>query len=93
MPNLSRMQMDLHGPSSAAAALDYSGGDVTFTAPKTPTGFWVGGTGALKVDMQGGGTVTFSAIPAGTLLPIAVTKVYQTGSTVTLTVVLYHDPI
>lgn len=93
MPALERSQRDLSGPFTAASALDYSGGDVAFVPPKNPTGVYVGGTGSLKVDVQGGGTVTFAAIPAGTTLRVAITKVYQTGSTVTNSVLLYHDPI
>ena len=46
---------------------------------------WVGGNAGAAVDvaveMLGGGVdVTFVAVPAGTLLPIAVSKVLSTGT-------------
>jgi hypothetical protein len=40
---------------------------------------YVGTAGTLKVDTVAGDTVTFGAVAAG-LLPIAVTKVYLTGT-------------
>lgn len=43
---------------------------------------WIGGAGNVTVDMAGGKTnVPFNSVPAGTLLRIAVTKVYATGTT------------
>ncbi|ADE12142.1 spike base protein, RCAP_Rcc01079 family [Sideroxydans lithotrophicus] len=54
------------------------------TAAVAYDGLWVGGAGNVKVDMANGQTgVTFTAVPAGTLLKIAVTKVYATGTTAT----------
>nr|DAL11089.1 MAG TPA_asm: hypothetical protein [Bacteriophage sp.] len=50
---------------------------------------YVGGAGNVKVDMVSGGTVTFSNVAAGTLLPIQVTRVYATGTTATLIIGLY----
>jgi hypothetical protein len=50
---------------------------------------YVGGAGAVKVDMLGGETVTFSGVPAGTVLPIRVTKIYATGTTASLMIGLY----
>lgn len=44
-------------------------------------GIWVGGVGDLTVVTQDGSTVTFSAVAAGTLIPIAATKVMSTGTT------------
>lgn len=41
------------------------------------------GSGALKVDMVNGDTVTFAGLTANTILPIAVKKVYATGTNVT----------
>lgn len=47
---------------------------------------WVGGAGNLALVAAGdSGTVTVSAVPAGTLLPIAVTKV-MAATTATLIV-------
>lgn len=54
------------------------------TAAVAYDGLWVGGAGNVKVDMAGGQAgVTFNSVPAGTLLKIAVTKVYATGTTAT----------
>ena len=50
---------------------------------------YVGNSGNLKVDMVSGGTVTFSNLTAGTLLPIQVVRVYATGTTATLLIGLY----
>ncbi len=53
-------------------------------------GIYVGGTGNLKVDMCGGDTgITFAGVPAGTILPIQVVKVYATGTSATNIVGLY----
>lgn len=50
---------------------------------------WVGGAGDLTVTLLGGDTVTLSAIPAGTLIPIRAKQVAATGTTATLIVGLY----
>lgn len=50
---------------------------------------WVGGAGDLKVDFVGGGTVTITGVPAGTLLPIQIIRAYSTGSTATAVVALF----
>lgn len=51
---------------------------------------YVGGTGDVAiVDYHGGTAVTLSAVPAGTLLPIACRKVMSTNTTATLIVALY----
>lgn len=53
-------------------------------------GIYVGGTGAIQVDTVGGETaVLLSGIPAGALLPIAVTKIYSTNTTATLMVIVW----
>lgn len=35
------------------------------------TGIWIGGTGNVSVTMWDGSTATFTAVPAGTLLPVS----------------------
>ncbi len=50
---------------------------------------WVGGVGDVSVVMLGdllAAPVTFTAVPAGTLLPIAVKRVRSTATTATLIV-------
>lgn len=57
--------------------------------PDPTRGLYVGSTGNVKVDMVSGGTVTFTAVPAGVLLPIQVERVYATGTTATSIIALY----
>ena len=46
--------------------------------------FYVGGTGDIKVDLANGATViTFSIVPAGSIMPIRCIRFYSTGSTAT----------
>lgn len=45
---------------------------------------YIGGAGNLKVTTVGGSVVTFSGLPAGTVLPVQVTLAWSTGSTATL---------
>jgi hypothetical protein len=53
-------------------------------------GLYIGGAGNVNVTMEGDGTdVLFSGVPAGTVLPIRVTKVKATNTTATLIVALY----
>lgn len=51
-------------------------------------GIWVGGTGTVVAIDRDGTTVTFSAIPAGTLLPIS-PKCIKVASTATLMIAMY----
>lgn len=54
---------------------------VVFSPPLR--GIWVGGAGALAVTTQDGTVVTFAAVPAGTLVPIAASKVMSTNTVAT----------
>jgi hypothetical protein len=59
--------------------------DTTVFAPTG--GIWVGGTGDVAVlGANDTVPVVFSAVPAGTLLPVCATKVMATGTTATLLV-------
>lgn len=49
----------------------------------TTRALWVGGAGDVAVVMVGGETVTFTSVPAGTMLPISVTRVLSTGTSAT----------
>jgi hypothetical protein len=60
------------------------------TANINPTrGVYVGGTGTLKVDMADGSTVTFTGILAGQVHPLAVRRVYATGTSATTIIGIY----
>jgi len=69
---------NLHSFASAATAavIDVDVGDVT----ENYQAVYVGEDGNLAVTI-GGTNVTFSNIIAGTILPIKVSKVFQSGST------------
>lgn len=49
---------------------------------------WVGGAGNVVVDLLNGATVTFSGVPAGTLLWLAAKRV-RVASTATLMLACY----
>lgn len=46
-------------------------------------GLFVGGAGAVTVETAAGDTVLFSAVPAGAIIPLVVTKVKSTGTDAT----------
>lgn len=43
---------------------------------------WVGAAGSVKVTTIAGNTATFVGATAGSVLPIAVTRIWSTGTTV-----------
>lgn len=49
----------------------------------TPSWIYIGGAGNVKVDTEGGETVTFNNVLASIALPVSVTRVYSTGTTAT----------
>lgn len=63
----------------------------TAPLPNITRGIWIGGTGSgnLKIAGPTGNTVTFTAVSAGTLLPIRISTVFATGTTVTNLIGLY----
>lgn len=73
-------------PAQGAVAIDYSGGDQVLATESR--GIYIDTAGNLKVDMADGTTVTFENLAAGTIYPIAITKIYQTGSTTAAGLVL-----
>ena len=57
---------------------------VTLDAGVSPTrGIYVGGTGNVSVVMTSGKTVVLTALAAGMIHPISVTRVNTTGTTAT----------
>lgn len=74
--------------ASAFGGVAITKSDATVLSPFLRA-LYVGGTGDVAVRMMDGTTPTFSAVPAGTLLPIQVDKVLSTGTTATLMVGLY----
>jgi hypothetical protein len=50
---------------------------------------YIGGAGALRVEMMGGEEIVFAGLAAGTLLPVRIQKVFATGTTATALVALW----
>jgi hypothetical protein len=74
-----------YGATSAAVVTK---SDSTVLAPTRA--LWVGGTGDVAVIFTGDtAAVTISAVPAGTLLPIQVSKVMSTNTSATLILALF----
>lgn len=74
-------------PAAYMAAVDYSAGDVDFTG-RIPVALFAATTGDIKfdgmpIDDSTATTVTVT-VPAGMVLPVCVTKVWQTGTDVEL---------
>jgi hypothetical protein len=62
----------------------------TVDLEKFTRGIWVGGVGNVVVNMASDDQViTFVAVPAGTLLPIRVSRVLLTGTDATSLIGLY----
>jgi hypothetical protein len=70
-----------------AVAISVGSGDQTISPPAR--GIWVGGAGNLVVRLlNDANDTTFTGVTAGTWLPIMVSIVRQTGTTVTNAVAL-----
>jgi hypothetical protein len=52
-------------------------------------GLWVGGLGNVRVLTREGTDVTFTAVAAGTHLPVQVQRVFATSTTASLILALY----
>lgn len=78
---------DSTAPAFRAAAINLAAD----TSLEVTRNVYVGGAGDVKVDMQHGETVTFKSVPAGTFMPIQVSKIYSTanGTTATNLLALY----
>ncbi len=57
--------------------------------PHVPRAIYVGGSGNIAVVTQGGDEVTFTSVFAGSLLPVRVKRVKDTGTTATLMIGIY----
>ncbi len=84
-------------PLPVESALTVTPSDTTNLVPpsgdanKATRGLLIGGAGTVKVDMADATTVTmtFPATACGLLIPVAVKKVYATGTTATAIVAFY----
>lgn len=68
----------------ASAITPTNGADLAFRT----TAIWVGGAGNLALVLSSGDTVTFTAVPAGTLIRVRADQVPSTGTTATNLVAL-----
>lgn len=68
----------MSGPAINAFAI--SPDDATDLA-LTTRALYSGAGGDIAVIMQGGGTITFKAVPAGVILPLRVQRVMLSGTT------------
>jgi len=59
------------------------------TADNPGMALYVGGAGNVALITEGGDTVTFTAPPVGSIIPIRFTNVKATGTTATLLVRLW----
>jgi hypothetical protein len=50
---------------------------------------YVGGTGDITATSQGGDSIVFKAVPVGTVLPVALSRIKATGTTATNLVVIW----
>lgn len=57
--------------------------------PNLTRAIWVGGTGTIAAILKSGKTVTFTGVPAGTMLRVRVSRVLATGTTATNMVALW----
>jgi hypothetical protein len=73
----------------AYAAASVTPDDDTNLTDSPTRGLYVGGAGNVEVIMQRGDTVVFSGVPAGTILPVRVTRVKSTNTTATTILALY----
>lgn len=68
----------LDSPARDGAAL--SGND-TADLTYMPRALYIGIGGDLRVEMAGGQVLTFANVPGGTILPLRISKLLQTGTT------------
>ena len=77
----------LESPATSAVAVSPNDG---VDLAEVSRALYIGVTGNVTVDMYGTGTsVAFVGLPAGTVIPIRVSRVYATGTTAGSIVSLY----
>lgn len=70
----------LTAPATTAFAIAPSDGQ---DLPETARALYVGGGGTVSLVTKDGATVSFVGLAAGTVLPVSVARVRQTGTTAT----------
>lgn len=75
---------------SGGLPLSGSASYTIYASPETNgCALYVGVAGDVKVKMSSGKDVIFTAVPAGSFMPVNVTKVYETGTDATNIVALW----
>lgn len=74
--------------TSAAMSVQAVTPSDTAALPAGCKGLWIGGAGNVVVTMWDGTTATFSAVPAGTSLPVS-PKLVKAATTATLIIALF----
>jgi hypothetical protein len=82
----STFRTGLSDPANDAKAVTPS---ATAILDQTTRYVYVGASGSLNVVTAAGTTVSFSAVPAGTTIPIRVNRVLATGTSATAIVALW----
>lgn len=82
---LARARASSSDPARDGVAFTGATADQTISPPSR--GVYIASDGDLKVDMLGydgatGATLTFVGVKGGTILPIVIIKIYDTGTTV-----------
>jgi len=75
-----RLAPPKHAAALTASDLTDGTGDVAYITSY----LWVPTAGDLTVITEGGETTLIAGIPAGTLIPLAITRLMSTGTTVAL---------
>lgn len=84
--NFKQSQPELDSP--AGNAVEVTTSDSTDLTTSTRA-IYIGGTGDIKVTTVNGDTVTFKAVPVGSILPVRARRIFATGTTATFIVGLY----
>lgn len=80
------LETTLEGPAAGAFAVTPSdSADLSFNS----RALYIAGTGDVRVTMVNGDVVTFTAVPAGTVLPVRVKRVHSTSTTATNIVAMH----
>lgn len=87
MPTAPEYSNPASGPATNAAAVTPADG--TDLPDGIARALYIGGAGDVSLVTNGGSTVTFVALVAGTILPVLVKRVRSTGTTATDLVALY----
>jgi hypothetical protein len=81
---------DADAPAMDAAAVVPSDTTLLVKDGMSPRALYIGGAGTIRVQMRGeSGTVDFAGATAGSVLRLAVQRVFATGTTATNIVALF----